>query len=159
MGSEIILLLLAGVGGCHGSRDCCASLCVWRGYFFANPLGVEFSHKFHPNTPCFVASANPSCVPSFAAQMKPQHPDLDLNTPHFWRGVDAVTGGVFAIWYVFHGEELVDQKKSISMEFQNFPKCYVTTHGPPCSHHAAPLLLPKEMRFSDILDALVAFIR
>jgi hypothetical protein len=53
--------------------------------------------------------------------MKPQHPDSDLNTPHFWRGVDAVTGGVFAIWYVFHGEELVDQKKSISMEFQNFP--------------------------------------
>jgi hypothetical protein len=33
-----------------------------------------------------------------------------------------VTGGVFAIWYVFHGEELVDQKKSISMEFQNFPQ-------------------------------------
>ena len=33
-----------------------------------------------------------------------------------------MTEGVFACWYVFHGEELVDWKNSISMEFQNFPR-------------------------------------
>ena len=130
MGSEIILLLLAGVGGCHGSGECCASLCVWRSYFFANPLGVEFSHKFHPNTPCFVASANPSCVPSFAAQMKPQHPDSDLNTPHFWRGVDAVTGGVFAIWYISTERNSWTRKNPSRWNSKIFPRIntYLVTH-------------------------------
>ncbi len=107
MGSEIILLLLAGVGGCHGSRECCASLCVWRGYFFANPLGVEFSHKFHPNTPLLPRYVKNSIVRSI---FRSSNTILDANTPLKSWGVAAVSDGVFVFWYILDGEELVEKK-------------------------------------------------
>jgi hypothetical protein len=87
-------------------RDCCASLCVWRGYFFANPLGVEFSHKFHP-TP--FASSLCKFHPAFHLS-KQQHPILDANTPLKSWGVAAVSDGVFVLWYILDGEELVEKK-------------------------------------------------
>ena len=106
MGSEIILLLLAGVGGCHGSRDCCASCACGE----VTSLQIPWAWNFLTNsiqTP--LASSLCKFHPAFHLS-KQQHPNLDANTPLKSWGVAAVSDGVFVFWYILDGEELVEKK-------------------------------------------------
>jgi hypothetical protein len=106
VGSETILLLLAGVGGCHGSRECCASLCVWRGY----SLQISWAWNFLINS-IQTPLASSLCKFHRAFHLsKQQHPILDANTPLKSWGVAAVSDGVFVFWYILNGEELVEKK-------------------------------------------------
>ena len=120
MGSEIILLLLAGVGGCHGSRECCASFVRVEGLLLCKSLGRGIFSQIpskHPLLPRYVNSILRSIYRSSNTPIWTQTPLSKVGVLPLCR-MGCLCSGTF--WTGRNSW----RKKSISMEFQNFHDHY-----------------------------------